>query len=299
MHIAQPTSSPAEPPPATEAQLRAAIVAALRRPRYEVTPMAGIEEQVAEYVPRNCSMTVTASPRRGLDATLALTERLSGWGFRAVPHLAARQVVDEAHLSDILGRLDDAGVREAFVVAGDLAVPVGPYLDSLALLRAMNELGHGLEQVGIAGYPDGHPFLSAATMTQALCDKVSLSTYLVSQLCFDPDVVSGWIGEVRRRGVRLPIHIGIAGVVDRRRLLRIATRIGVGQSARFLREHHGPMMRMVLPGGYRPDRLIRALASDLASPELWVDGLHVYTLNDVRATEQWRRRALARWETAT
>lgn len=296
MHIARPPSSRAGPRSGspTQEQLRTAIVAALRRPRYEVTPMAGIGEQVAEYLPRHCTVTVTASPHRGLDATLALTERLSGWGFRAVPHLAARQVVDAAHLSEILCRLGDADVREAFVIAGDLAVPAGAYEDSFALLRAMNALGHGLERVGIAGYPDGHPFLSGATLTKALSDKAPLSTYLVSQLCFDPAVISAWIGQVRRLGVRLPIHVGIAGALDRRRLLRIATRIGVGQSARFLRKHRAPMMRLALPGGYRPDRLIRALAADLAAPERRVDGLHVYTLNDIRATEQWRHQALGR-----
>ncbi|MPZ94276.1 MAG: 5,10-methylenetetrahydrofolate reductase [Propionibacteriales bacterium] len=279
-------------------RLRNALADALRSPRYEVLPLPGVDELVAEFVPRRLTVTVTASPRRGLDATLDLTEQLSAAGFEAVPHLAARQVVDASHLAEILARLDRAGVREAFVVAGDLAEPVGPHRDAFALLSMMHRLGHGLDRVGIAGYPAGHPYLSDAQLRRAMSDKAAFATYLVSQLCFDPALVSAWVEDVRGNGVRLPVHVGIAGVVDRRRLLRIATRIGVGESARFLRKHRAPMSHLVLPGGYRPDRLLRGLAPDLATPERRVVGLHVYTFNDLRATESWRRQALARLEDA-
>lgn len=274
------------------------MVEALRAPRYEVLPLAGVAEEAGAVVPRQVTLTVTASPRQGLDATLALTEHLSRAGFRSVPHLAARQVVDDAHLHEIVRRMDESGVREVFVVAGDLETPLGAYADSAGLLRSMHRLGHPFERVGIAGYPEGHPFISNAELARSLADKAPFASYLVSQLCFDPAAVSAWVGRLRVQGVRLPVHLGVAGAVDRRRLLRVATRIGVGQSAQFLRKHRHAMLRLALPGGYRPDRLVRDLAGELAAPDRRVDGLHVYTLNDLRATEQWRLRVLDRLEEA-
>ena len=78
----------------------------LARPRYEVFPAEGIEDEVAEHVPASIKITVTSSPARGLEGTLSLTERLAKLGFQAVPHLAARLVVDRSHLQRVLQRLD-------------------------------------------------------------------------------------------------------------------------------------------------------------------------------------------------
>lgn len=266
----------------------AALVEALRRPRYEVLPVDGIDEEVAAYLPREVSVTVTASPRRGLDLTITHTERLRRLGYDAVPHLAARQIVDMAHLAEILGRLDHAGVRDAFVVAGDRPVPAGQFPDTLTLLTAMKQISHRIERIGIAGYPDGHPFVSDAELTRVLMAKAPYANYLVSQLCFDHRTIATWVARLRAACITLPVYVGVAGVVDRRRLLRIATKIGAGTSARFLREHRRPLLRLAGPKRYRPDRQVAELADSLD-----LDGLHFYTFNALRATEQARQRLLA------
>jgi methylenetetrahydrofolate reductase (NADPH) len=271
------------------AQPTAGLVQALRRPRYEVLPTDGVDDEVAEHVPMDLPVTVTASPRRGLELTITLTERLRQHGYEAVPHIAARQIIDESHLTDLLARLDHAGVRDAFVVAGDCPVPMGRFADSLALLRAMERVGHRLERIGVAGYPGGHPFVAEAELLRFLTSKAPLATYIVSQLCFDSRVAAAWLPRVRAAGVILPVLLGVAGVVDRYRLLRIATKIGVGESSRFLRKHRGRMARLVLPRRYRPDRQVLELGAAMV-----MDGLHIYTFNNLRETELWRQRMLAR-----
>lgn len=275
----------------------AALVRALRRPRYEVLPLSGTAEQVEEHVPSDLCVTVTASPRHGLEPTLALAETLTQRGYQAVPHLSARLVRDEAHLREILHRTDEAGIRDVFVVAGDRERPIGDFADSLALLTAMHRLrlsgvGQALQRVGITGYPQGHPLIADAELTRALCAKQSLATYVVSQMCFDPTAVSAWLTSVRQLDVALPLYVGVPGVVGQRKLLRIAGKIGVGSSARFLSKHRHALVRLCRPGGYRPDRLVRQLAVDMAAPARDVAGLHIYTLGDIATTEQWRRRAL-------
>ena len=49
----------------------------LARPRYEVIPLVGAEQAVLEHVPTEVKVTVTTSPRKGLEPTLELTERLA------------------------------------------------------------------------------------------------------------------------------------------------------------------------------------------------------------------------------
>jgi methylenetetrahydrofolate reductase (NADPH) len=282
-----------------EKEAGSALTAALRTARYEVLPTAGTADAVERHVPRELPVTVTASPRRGIEPTLALVEELARRGYRTVPHLAARSIADETELADVLDRLAAVDVDEAFVIAGDNVRPAGAFSDAYSFLLALQRLrrdglGRSLERIGVAGYPEGHPMVAPEVLVDALTAKQPMATYVVSQLCFDAETTLGWVRDLRRDGITLPVYVGIAGAVDRRRLLRVASRIGVGQSARFLRRHRHQLARLLLPGGYRPERLLRRLAPGLTDSELGIAGLHVYTLGSLAATERWRRRALDR-----
>ena len=264
----------------------------LRLVRYEVIPMAATEDEVLEFVPKDVTVTVTASPTKGLDATLELVERLAARGFRVVPHIAARLVVDEVHLKEIVDRLRAAGVDDIFVPAGDANPPAGRYGAALPLLADLTELGRPFSQVGITGYPEGHATIDDDVLIQAMWDKRAHATYIVSNLCFDAKVLRAWIARVRRRYVTLPIHLGIAGPVETAKLLSVATKIGVGQSVRFLGAHPWWFLQLARPGSYAPERLLRRTGEVLTTPESGVAGLHVFTFNQIAATERWRRRLL-------
>jgi methylenetetrahydrofolate reductase (NADPH) len=205
-------------------------------------------------------------------------------------------VRDEEHLRDILEQLGAIGVRDVFAIAGDADTPAGRFDGATALLAAMAELEHGRDEVGISGYPESHPFISDETTIQVMFDKEPFATYIVSQLCLDADVIAWWIGAVRARGVQLPIHIGIPGPIATRKLLRIATRIGVGESTRFARRHGGLLRGLLLRGRYGPGSLIERLTPQLGEPRNRIAGFHVYTFNELATTERWRREALRRLE---
>jgi methylenetetrahydrofolate reductase (NADPH) len=264
----------------------------LHAARYEVLPTPSTEDAVLAWVPRDVAVTVTASPVKGLDPTLELTERLSSAGYRVVPHLSARLVRDGGHLAEIVSRLADAGIDDVFVPAGDADPPAGPFDSALALLEQLAKLGHPFSRVGITGYPESHPKIDDDVTVQAMWDKRQHATYIVSNLCFDPATLRNWIARIRRRGVTLPLLVGLAGPVERTKLIQMATKIGAAESARFLAGHSSWFIRLGTPGGYRPERLLDRVGSALAAPESRVQGLHVFTFNQVRETEEWRRSLL-------
>jgi methylenetetrahydrofolate reductase (NADH) len=268
------------------------VVELLRRPRLEVIPLAGVERAVLEHVPRDVTVTVTSSPTRGIGPTLELTAHLAQEGYRVVPHLAARLIADRAELGALLKRVDALGVRDVFVVAGDIPRPSGSFEGAAELLAAMAELGHGLERIGITGYPESHAFISDEATIQAMFEKVPFASYIVSQICFDAAVIAHWIRRVRDRGVTLPIYIGLPGPIDAVRLLRLSRRVGLGDSARYLRRHGSWLGRLVLPRSFRPERLLDGLAPDLAREDNVIAGLHLYTFNELAKTESWRRQKL-------
>jgi methylenetetrahydrofolate reductase (NADPH) len=261
--------------------------------RYEVLPTPGVEEAVANHLPVDRTVTVTASPARGLEATIALSERLAARGYDVVPHLAARMIPGRSGLAEVAQRLKQAGVTTIFVPAGD-ADPVGPYVGALDLLDDLAAIGNPFTHVGITGYPETHPTIRDDVTVQTMWDKRRHATHIVSNLTFDPKVLGGWVRRVRARGVTTPIMVGLPGPVDRTKLLKVATKVGVGESTKFLAKNRGVFARIAVPGGYDPMRLLTRAADVLGSDDMKVVGLHLFTFNQVAETEAWRVQQLAR-----
>jgi methylenetetrahydrofolate reductase (NADPH) len=258
-----------------------------------VFPAAGTEQAVLDWVPRELTITVTASPARGLEPTLALATALAGHGYPVVPHVTARMVRDDAHLEGIVARLTAAGIDDIFVPAGDADPPAGPFTSALDLLERLAGMGRPFARVGITGYPESHPKIDDDITIQSMWDKRRHAAYLVSNLCFDPATLRRWIMRVRARGVTLPLLVGLAGPVDRARLVRMAAKAGVSESARFLAGHTEWFLRLGVPGGYSPQRLLDRAGGTLVDPASAVEGLHIFTFNQLRQTEEWRKQLLA------
>jgi methylenetetrahydrofolate reductase (NADPH) len=164
------------------------------------------------------------------------------------------------------------------------------------LLDALVRLDHPFEEIGITGYPESHPLIDDPTTIASMFEKAEHATYIASQVCFDPRVTVQWIENVWARGTRLPIYVGIPGAVSRAKLLRVSSRIGIGDSLRFLRKNAVFVSRF-LHGGFDPDPLIDGLGDLLTSTDGKLAGFHVFTFNDVEDTERWRRRRLRARET--
>jgi methylenetetrahydrofolate reductase (NADPH) len=279
----------------TDSHTRIMLSEVLARPRYEVIPTKGMDDWIVD-LPEEAKVAITCSPAHGIEGTLRLAERLAEQGFRVVPHVSARLVVDEGHLKEIVARLGDLEVKEIFVIGGDAKDPVGSFSSAFELLSAMADLEHGFDEIGVGGYPEGHPLIDDDALRQALLDKQRFATYVVSQMCFDPGTILDWVAGIRRLGVSLPVLIGVPGVVNKKRLLQICRKIGVGQSAKFLRKHGnlvGSLFADLLRfGGYSPDRLVGELAPHVGGQDPGIEGFHFYTFNQVEDTEEWRRRML-------
>ena len=255
----------------------------------EVIPLRSLADQLSE-LPVTTNVTITCSPKFGLARTLDLAERLVGAGYRVVPHLAARQVRDEAELRSFLDALGELGVDELFVVGGDGADPVGEFQTSFEILSAMGGLEHRIRRIGVACYPEGHPSVPRGELLAALLAKQALAHYMVSQLCFDATALENWLRQARADGVVLPLRIGLAAPLNSRKLVELSLRVGVGSSLRFLTKQHGMVRRALHGSAYRPEQLLIGLGGALLAPELKIEGLHLFSFNQLPATVDWQRR---------
>ncbi len=251
-------------------------------PHYELLPFASFDAQL-EFLPAGASATVTCSPAKGMEATVERAILLAKRGFRGVPHLSAHQVRDRGHLSELLWALDNYGIDRIFVVGGDAAEP-GEFHDGLGLLAAIKEAGARPEMTGIPCYPQGHHLIPDERLWQALVDKQPYVDYMATQLCFDPKAIVSFVREARERGIELPVRVGLPGPISLVKLVRIATQIGVADSARYLSKQHG-LVGGVIGGGFKPDPIFREL--DRRAGELGLVGLHLFTFNEVESAVRW------------
>jgi methylenetetrahydrofolate reductase (NADPH) len=255
--------------------------------RFEVLPLGGTEEEAAQ-LDEPVRLTVTCSPRHGPDESVDVAQRLSALGHAVTVHVAARMVRDRVHLDTMLAAMEAAGVEDVLLIGGDATPPHGEYSSAVELLPVIAEHPRRPAEIGIAGYPEGHPLIDAETLAEVLEQKSRLATYITTQLCFDPERLLAWVTETREKGVSLPILVGTPGVVDRRRLLEVSMRIGVGPSLAFVRKQRG--LRRLLGSPTRTaDHLYDALAPHVDDQELNIAGLHFYTFNQLVDTWTWER----------
>jgi methylenetetrahydrofolate reductase (NADPH) len=271
-------------------QQRATLAALVANPIYELVPIAGVE-QAAAALPSRAPVTVTASPRLGIGATLDAAESLAAQGHDVCPHLAARSIRDRVHLADIVARLRSAGIHKVFVVGGD-GDAIGEFRDGLTLLEALGAVGDWFQEIGVPSYPEGHPHIPDGVLLDDLRAKQRVAHSTTTQMSFNPGAVTAWITRVRAEGIALPIHLGVPGVLHMTRLARIGARIGVADSMRYLVKNRGLLGQFVKGGSFGPDALLARLASTLADPTANVSALHMFTMNQVAETMEWRRRMM-------
>jgi methylenetetrahydrofolate reductase (NADPH) len=271
--------------------LTKALRRVLENPKFELIPLKNVLDQ-AKFLPEGATVSVTASPAKDMEATLDLSADLQQMGFDVVPHLSARMTKDRAHLEAMVARLDRLEMRRIFLVGGDADEP-GEFLDGFSVLKALEEMGHSLTEIGVPSYPEGHADIPDEALVQALHDKSPHVQYLTTQMCFDSDAITTWLGKTRADGISLPVTLGMPGVADRLRLLKISARIGVGNSMSFLRKNSAVATKFVKPGGYSPAELLEGLGATLDDPHMNIAGVHIYTFNSCDTTEAWRQEYLA------
>jgi methylenetetrahydrofolate reductase (NADPH) len=243
----------------------------------------------AALVPAGTDVYVAWLPRMPYHHVASAARRVRQVGLNPVPHVTPRQLASREAAEDFLARLrDDAGATRVLLVAGD-GEPVGPYESSAQFLASGLLEAHGIRSVGVAGYPEGHPRIPEAAIAAALERKIGEATrrelelFVVTQFCFDGEVVLDWLARLRGRGVAAPVRVGVAGPASVRALLGYAARCGIGESIRAVRARAISLPHLL--DEHAPDRVVRRLAEGAAG--LGIAGLHCFPFGGFARSARW------------
>jgi methylenetetrahydrofolate reductase (NADPH) len=249
--------------------------------------------RIARLLPAGTPVYVNHLPRRDLCEGLEALVALRRAGLEPVPHLAARRIASRTEVRHFIDKaVGKAGVGKVLLIAGDMATPAGPYADSAALL-AEDFLGQsGLTEVGLAGYPEGHPRIPTSALEAALERKLELAerhglgVHLLTQFSFAPNRIVEYCADLARRRPGLPVYVGLAGPTSPAALVRFAQRCGVSASLRALQTEGVKAVRLFTH--VDPTAQLRALAARIASGSARnVMGVHVYSFGGAVRTAEW------------
>lgn len=235
---------------------------------------------------------VSHLPQQSWEQSVAAAIEVHEAGFTPVPHLPARHLANTEQLDQLLGQLTSkAGVEQLLLIAGDRA-PVGTFAASVDVLRTGLLQRHGIRRISVAGHPEGHPRVANEELRAAELDKVQLAQEagielsFVTQFAFDAAPILQWARDLRARGIRHPIHIGLAGPARLATLVQYALRCGVGPSVRALTGRGANFGRLL--GERGPEALVRELAGARESG-LAIDGIHLFSFGGLARTCKWIR----------
>jgi methylenetetrahydrofolate reductase (NADPH) len=221
---------------------------------------------------------------------VAACKRLTGSGFSAVPHVVVRRLASFTDASDFLSRLaGEAGVEQMLLLGGDVPRPTGPFVGAFDLLSTGVVERRGIHRIAFAGYPEGHPHITSATLEAALLAKVELAqtrgleVSLVTQFGFEAEPIVAWIAAQRARGILCPVRIGLAGPASVATLAKYAVRCGIGASLRALGQRHAAFARILTEAN--PGGLIETISQRLGDDTTITP--HVFSFGGVRRTVEW------------
>jgi len=279
--------------PAARADETAAIAEFTSGFSVEATrPSADDVAALAAIVAPGTFVYISAVAHRPPAEIVEAAARLRQAGLEPVPHLAVRNFTDARELEEFLARLrDEAGVHRLLVIAGDRDQPAGDFRRAVEVIDGGILQRHGIRDIGIAGYPDGHPRIPQHDLDVALADKVAaaeavgIGVHVVTQFCFEPQGIIAWVRRLRSFGMEHPVRIGLAGPTSLSTLLRYAKRCGVRASAQALARQTGLMRQLFAMSA--PDPLVRALAEARAGGLTGEIAPHFFSFGGLVRSARW------------
>ena len=259
----------------------------------EVMPRTAAKvESFREILPAGTRVYIAHIEGTPIEDMVATARRLANEGFAIMPHFPARGIRDKAELADWIARYrGEAGVDQALLLAGGYARPVGAFEHSMALMET--GLFDGFRRLHVAGHPEGNrdidpdgsdrALMQALRWKQAFADRSDAEMAIATQFCFEAEPVIAWAERLSAEGIRLPIHIGVAGPAKLQTMIKFAMACGVGPSLRVLQRRAADITKLVLP--FAPTEFLSALAAHKAAhPDFNIEQVHFFPLGGIVQT---------------
>ena len=249
--------------------------------------------EVAALLPADSCVYIPSLPGLPLARTLEAVAAIRAAGLDPVPHVSARRIRDRDEFAEFLKKaVAEQRVHRVLLLGGDEPKPRGPFRDSLQILESGLLRDSGIREIGVAGYPEGHPRISNLAepfeKKRRMAGEQGLGLYVVTQFSFAPSRVVEYCANLARIAPEVSIYVGMAGPTDPVALARYAQLCGVSVSLRALKNLGTGIARLVT--NIEPREQLVAIARYSRSREPSnVVGVHIYSFGGAAKTAAWMR----------
>lgn len=264
---------------------------------YSIEVMPRTAEKVEDFralLPKGTRVYIAHIDGTPIEDMVATAKRIAGEGFDVMPHFPARIIKDKATLVDWVGRYKDVGVNQGLLLAGGVTTPVGDFATSMQLLET--DAFTGFDRLHVAGHPEGNKdidpdgsdkmVMEAARWKSAFSERTDAKMAMATQFCFEAAPVIDWVNRLQAEGIKLPVHIGVAGPAKLQTLIKFAISCGVGASLRVLQNRAMDVTKLLLP--YEPTEFLADLAAHKAkNPNFGIEQVHFFPLGGIKTNAQW------------
>lgn len=227
-----------------------------------------------------------------LDDLVRAAREITEMGYAAVPHVPARRIESEGALRERLTRLvNEAGVNDVLVIAGEAESQMGPYSQTLDILQTglIDELG--ISHVGVGGHPEGNPSYGDHDVLEVLREKVAFQEQsdaefrIVTQFGFDGPGFVRWADRVASAGIDAPIHLGVAGPAKITTLIKYGAMCGVGNSLNFFKKRTGAIAQLATK--HSPEEVVRPIENAWRNGVGNIAHMHIFPFGGLAASADW------------
>ena len=128
--------------------------------------------------------------------------------------------------------------------------------------------------------------MEAARWKSAFAERTDAQMAMATQFCFEAAPVIDWVNRLQAEGIRLPVHIGVAGPAKLQTLIKFAIACGVGPSLKVLQKRAMDVSKLLLP--YEPTEFLCDLAAHKAAhPGFGIEQVHFFPLGGIKTNAQW------------
>ena len=279
-------------------EINPALEAFLKNFSIEVMPRTASKiENFKELLPQNTRVYVAHIEGTPINEMIDTAKRLTDEGYNVMPHFPARIIESKEVLVNWIDRYkNEAGVKDALLLAGGVNQPYGEFHSSMDLLDTGEFDKAGFKNLHVAGHPEGNMDIdtdgktknvdSAISWKQEFSQKTDANMAITTQFCFESGPVIEWADRMASMGIDIPIHIGVAGPAKLQTMIKFSMACGVGASLRVLKRRAKDVTKLLLP--FKPDQFLTELAEYKAlNPNFLITNVHFFPLGGIKTNAKW------------
>ena len=279
-------------------EINPALEAFLKNFSIEVMPRTASKiENFKELLPQDTRVYVAHIEGTPINEMIETAKRLTDEGYNVMPHFPARIIESKEVLVNWINRYkNEAGVKDALLLAGGVNQPYGEFHSSMDLLDTGEFDKAGFKNLHVAGHPEGNMDIdtdgktknvdSAISWKQEFSQKTDANMAITTQFCFESGPVIEWADRMASMGIDIPIHIGVAGPAKLQTMIKFSMACGVGASLRVLKRRAKDVTKLLLP--FKPDQFLTELAEYKAlNPNFLITNVHFFPLGGIKTNANW------------